>query len=129
MAYATFDEQAKSGRVRCSDTRQALDQLNAGQAVTEEYLVNYDSVAVNPASFISFSIREAIGIGAPSSISLATYNALSEANQNTVFRADDTDFPIGSKFTGLTVSGGAITAAKQWLKTAANTWTVIGSVT
>lgn len=129
MAYGTYTEQAKAARSRISCTRQALDQLDAGQVVIKDVSVNYDSIEVNPASFISFSVREAIGIGAPSSISLATYNALSEANQNAVFRADDTDFPIGSSYTGLTVSGGAITAAKKWLKTAANTWTVIGSVT
>lgn len=47
---------------------------------------------------------------------------------------DDTDYPdsiapIGSLFTLLSVTSGAIAGAKLYMKTAGATWTVIGSVT
>jgi hypothetical protein len=129
MAYGTFSEQALSARVRCNDVRPSLDSAGVPSAVFEEIKVAYDSALTNPSSFISFRTIFGIGQGAPSSISLATYNALSEANQLNVVRLDDTDAPIGSEWTQLTVSGGAVTAAKKFLKTAANTWTAMGSVT
>lgn len=124
MAYKTYDEQAKAARVRCVETRQALDILGAGSHVLEDLSVCFDSVQVNPASFISFNARDLIATGtAVSSISLATYNALTEAQQVGVVRADDTDFPIGSSARLFTISGGAVTAAKLFLKKSANTWT------
>lgn len=129
MAYGTFSEQALSARVRCDGVRPSLDSAGVPSAVFKETKVAYDSVQVNPASFISFRTICGIGQGAPSSISLATYNALSEADQLNVVRLDDTDAPIGSEWTQLTVSDGAVTAAKKYLKTAADTWTAMGSVT
>lgn len=47
---------------------------------------------------------------------------------------DNTDYPdsiapIGSLYTQLSVTSGAIAGAKLYMKTAAATWTVIGSVT
>lgn len=130
MTYKNYDEQSKSARVRCTETRQVLDALGVGQNAIKDLAVNFDSVEVNPASFISFNARELIAVGtAVSSISLASYALHAEATQNGLVRADDTDYPIGSTARLFTVSGGAITAAKMYLKTAANTWTVIGSVT
>jgi len=41
----------------------------------------------------------------------------------------DTVAPIGSKFTRLIITAGVVTGAAEYMKTAAATWTIIGSVT
>ena len=73
---------------------------------------------------LRIEIRHFKGFGLNPQGTLAAWTALgSDALRDDAVVLDDTVAPIGSTYQGFTCTAGAVTASKQWTKTAAATWT------
>jgi len=69
-------------------------------------------------------MRDFRGYGSNVVATKAAWDALADdATRDNTNILTDTDAPIGSTYTGLAFSAGAVTGSKMWLKTAAATWT------